>query len=137
MLAIALVLTAVAFPKGEAILHAPTKSVTVKVELARTTAQKTQGLGGRRTLARNAGMAFIFEDATRGSFSMRNTTIPLSIAFWGKRGRIQQIFDMTPCGRARCRSYTPRYPFWGALEVNRGAFRRWGVSTGDLVEIRG
>ena len=136
MLAVALALVALAFPHGEAVLRTPAKTVTVKVELAQTPAQKARGLSGRRVLPRNAGMAFIFGDATRGSFSMRNTTIPLSIAFWGKQSRIFQIVDMTPCRRAPCRAYTPRYPFWGALEVNQGAFRRWGVGRGDSVEIR-
>jgi uncharacterized protein len=127
---------ALVFPTGEAVLRTPAKTVTVRVEIARTPAQLRQGLSGRTSLARNAGMAFVFGQATRGSFWMRGVRFPLSIAFFGRRGRILEILDMTPCGRAACARYDPGVPFWGALELNRGAFGRWGVHRGDFVAIR-
>lgn len=124
------------FPKGQAILRTPAKTVAVQVELARTSEQLGQGLQGRTSLPRNAGMAFLFGRETRSRFWMKDTKIPLSIAFWGRRGRILKILDMTPCLRDPCPHYDPRVAFWGALEVNRGAFRRWGVRAGDFVAIR-
>jgi uncharacterized protein len=124
------------FPRGQAILRTPAKTVTVQVELARTSEQLRQGLQGRVSLSRNAGMAFLFGRGTRGQFWMKDTTIPLSIAFWGRQGRILRILDMAPCLRDPCPVYDPRVTFWGALEVNRGAFRRWGVRVGDFVAIR-
>ena len=136
MLPVAAALLGLAFPHGHAILRTPTRSVSVNVELARTLAQKEQGLMYRRALAPNAGMAFLWDAPVRGSFTMKNTSIPLSIAFWGRRGRIFRILDMAPCRAAPCATYDPRSPFTGALEVNRGAFRRWGVRTGARVEIR-
>src|SRR5919108_5220351 len=105
----------------------PNKTVSVNVEIARTVAQKEQGLMQRTSLAPNAGMAFLWDQPVRGSFTMRNTTIPLSIAFWGPSGRIVKILGMVPCRTVRCPAYDPHVPFSGALEVNRGAFRRWGV----------
>ena len=129
-------LASVTFPHGEAVIRTSSRTVTVRVELARTAEQQAVGLQGRRSLPRNAGMAFLFSEQTHGSFWMKNTSIPLSIAFWGRRGRILRILDMAPCRSDPCPRYDPRVGYWGALEVNRGAFRRWGVRLGDLVRIR-
>jgi uncharacterized membrane protein (UPF0127 family) len=126
-----------AFPHGTAMIRTPTKTVTVRVEIARTDAQRQQGLMGRKTLARNAGMAFLFGTPTRGQFWMKDTLIPLSIAFWNKQGRIVRILDMTPCREDPCKVYDPGVAFTGALEVNRGAFKRWGVRPGARITIRG
>jgi uncharacterized membrane protein (UPF0127 family) len=126
----------VTFPHGRALILTPAKTVTVKVEIAETTAQLQQGLMGRRSLAPRSGMAFLFATDTRGRFWMKDTTIPLSIAFWGKSGRILRILDMAPCRVDPCRAYDPHVAFRGALEVNRGAFTRWGVHRGAVVTIR-
>ena len=91
---------------------------------------------GRRALAPNSGMAFLWKSDVRGQFWMKNTSIPLSIAFWGKSGRILRILDMAPCRRDPCKIYDPKIAFRGALEVNRGAFARWGVRPGARVTIR-
>jgi uncharacterized protein len=136
MLPLALALLAVTFPQGEAVLRTPTKSVTIKVELARTPAQMQQGLMGRTSLPRNAGMVFLFGQPTNGSFWMKDTKIPLSIAFFGKRGRILRIMNMAPCLAEPCRTYSPGAAYWGALEVNQGAFKRWRVRAGNYVTIR-
>ena len=127
---------AVAFPHGTAVIRTPARTVQVRVEIAETPAQRQQGLMGRRALAPNSGMAFLWKSDVRGRFWMKNTSIPLSIAFWGKRGRILRILDMTPCRRDPCKIYDPKIAFRGALEVNRGAFARWGVRPGARVTIR-
>ena len=111
------------------------RGVTVKVEIARTPAQLQTGLSGRRTLAANAGMAFLWNADFRGQFWMKNTSIPLSIAFWGKGGKILRILDMAPCLADPCKIYDPKVAFRGALEVNRGAFRRWRVRPGAVVTV--
>jgi uncharacterized protein len=134
---VSLVLSAaVTFPHGTAVIRTPDRSVQVRVEIAETPAQRQQGLSGRRSLAPNSGMAFIWKSDVRGQFWMKNTSIPLSIAFWGKSGRILRILDMAPCLRDPCKIYDPKIAFRGALEVNRGAFARWGVRPGALVTIR-
>jgi uncharacterized membrane protein (UPF0127 family) len=125
-----------AFPHGTAVIRTPAKTVTVRVEIARTEAQLERGLMGRTALARNRGMAFLFGAPTRARFWMKDTLIPLSIAFWNKQGRIVRILDMAPCRADPCRLYDPRVAVSGALEVNRGAFKRWGVRTGARITIR-
>jgi uncharacterized membrane protein (UPF0127 family) len=67
---------------------------------------------------------------------MKNTLIPLSVAFYGARGRILRILDMAPCRSDPCRTYDPGVAFRGALEVNRGTFRHWGVRAGDRIALR-
>jgi len=126
----------ITFPHGRALIRTPGRTVTVKVEIARTSAQLERGLMFRRSLAANGGMAFLWAGDTRGKFWMKNTLIPLSIAFWGKSGRILRILDMAPCRADPCQAYDPHVAFRGALEVNRGAFRRWGVHRGAVVTIR-
>jgi uncharacterized protein len=114
----------------------PGAKVVVRVEIARTAAERQRGLMGRRTLAAKAGMVFVFPAATRGGFWMRNTLIPLDIAFYDRNGRILRILTMTPCRRDPCRIYDPRVVYRGALEVNAGAFRRWNVRVGDRLVVR-
>ena len=90
---------------------------------------------GRLSLAPNAGMVFLFDRPTTTAFVMRDTPIPLSIAFYDERGAISQILDMDPCRTEPCRLYLPRTAYVGALEVPQGAFRRFGVHEGDQIEI--
>ena len=70
-----------------------------------------------------------------GGFWMKNTLIPLSIAFFDARGRILRMLDMEPCREEDCPLYDPGVPYHGALEVNRGAFQRWGVRAGDRIRL--
>jgi len=81
-------------------------------------------------------MIFVFPDEIQGAFWMKNTLIPLSVAFYDSKGRIRRILDMAPCSQDPCRSYDPGVAFHGALEVNRGAFGRWGVRVGDTIRLR-
>ena len=66
---------------------------------------------------------------------MKDTQIPLSIAFWRAGGRIVSIMDMPPCRVDPCPSFRPATPYVGALEVHRGFFERHGVEVGDRVEL--
>jgi len=79
---------AVTFPHGTAVIRTPGPTVRVRVEIAVTPAQLAQGLSGRRALAPGSGMAFLWTSDIRGRFWMKDTSIPLSIAFWNKSGRI-------------------------------------------------
>ena len=85
----------------------------------------------RRSLAAKAGMAFLYPEAHRGGYWMKDTLIPLDIAFADGRGKIQRIFTMQPCRRDPCRIYDPRVAYRSVLEVNAGSFRRWRVRAGD------
>ena len=86
------------------------------------------GLMNRNSLPDGEGMLFIFENEQFLSFWMKNTTIPLSIAFIASDGRILDIKDMRPLDESSVLSSRPaKY----ALEVPQGWFDRAGIRTGD------
>jgi uncharacterized membrane protein (UPF0127 family) len=132
----ALFALALVFPHGTAVVTTPHARVTVRVEIADTDARRERGLMFRRSLAPRAGMAFVWPSDVTGAFWMKNTLIPLSIAFYNGRGRILRILDMAPCRADPCKVYDPKTTYRGALEVNRDAFRRWQVHVGDRIVVR-
>ena len=102
------------------------------VELAVTPEQRRQGLMFREQLGEREGMLFVFDEEQTVSFWMRDTPLPLTIAFIDARGVIVHMADMVPYSEAPVPS---RYPARYALEVNRGALQRAGIEVGDLVEL--
>jgi uncharacterized protein len=108
-------------------------AVPISVEIADTTSERAEGLMGRGSLADDAGMVFLFPEPERGSFWMKDTLIPLSIAFWDERGRIVAMLDMDPCASDPCPTYDPGVEYAGAVEVNQGFFDRHGVEVGDRI----
>jgi len=68
---------------------------------------------------------------------MKDTLIPLSVAFWDEDGWIVGIQDMEPCTEDPCPTYGSPEPYVGALEVNEGFFAEHGVTTGDRIELVG
>lgn len=102
----------------------------ITVELAATRAHRGRGLMFRETLAADGGMLFLFPAEQVLEFWMRNTRIPLSIAFADASGRIVRIADMEPFSEDAVSSAVPaRY----ALEMNRGWFEHHGVRAGDSI----
>ena len=130
--------SAAGFDRGTATVAGPSgaKPVLLQVEIARTGAQREQGLMGRRALGAKAGMVFLYAQPHQASFWMKNTLIPLDIAFYDRRGRILRILTMQPCRRDPCTVYDPNVAFRGALEVKAGSFRRWGVRAGGRIVVR-
>ncbi len=110
-------------------------SVEVPVEIADTPEEQTVGLSGRPELDSDAGMVFLVEEPAVTSFWMKDTLIPLSIAFWDEQGRIHTILDMQTCPDDSCPSYFARRPWSGALEVNQGFFADHGVEVGDQARV--
>jgi len=107
-------------------------SVSVEAELARTDAERSTGLMYRNKLEDGKGMLFIFEADQVLSFWMKNTSIPLSIAFISYDGTITDIRDMHPNTTNPVHSSrSVRY----ALEVPQGWFSGAGVKPGDKVKI--
>jgi len=105
----------------------------VKAEIAETDEEKAQGLMYRKKLPDGEGMFFVFESDQILSFWMKNTFIPLSIAYISYDGRIIDIKDMYPHDtNSVVSSRSVRY----ALEVPQGWFSRVGVRTGDIVIIK-
>jgi hypothetical protein len=88
-------------------------------------------------LPEDDGMLFVFDEATQGSFWMKDTLIPLDIAFWDADGRIHTITRMEPCDLGTdCPSYVPDEPYLFALEMNAGWFAEHGVEVGDRADGR-
>jgi uncharacterized membrane protein (UPF0127 family) len=113
------------------IVKADGEKVTLEAELAQTDEQKERGLMERTELGENRGMLFVFEEEQTLSFWMKNTLIPLSIAYIDESGTIVDIQDMQPLDETPHPSAEPaRY----ALEVNQGFFEENGISVGDRIE---
>ncbi|WP_455383448.1 DUF192 domain-containing protein [Salinispira pacifica] len=107
-------------------------SQTLTVEVAHTPKQRERGLMFRKNMPLDHGMLFVFPRDEQLSFWMKNTRIPLSIAFIASDGTIKQIADMQPESLATVPSdYSVRY----ALEVNQGYFARHEIRAGDRVAL--
>ncbi len=78
-------------------------------------------------------MLFLFPSDGQAPFWMKNTLIPLSIAFISQDGRILEVQDMAPQTEDL---HQPKQPYRYALEVNQGFFRKNGVSAGDKIEFQ-
>ena len=89
----------------------------------------------RTSLGADAGMAFLWDEPIEARFWMKDTLIPLQIAFWGKDGRIVGLAEMEPCEEGPCPTYGPDQAFVGAVETNAGWFTAHGVAVGDTVEL--
>lgn len=117
------------------IIEAGSGRVAFRVELAETDEARSRGLMGRERLAEDAGMVFLWPADSETAFHMRETLIPLSVAFFDADGRIVRMIDMEPCRVDPCPAYAPGAPYRGALEVNAGAFTRRGVRAGDRLRV--
>lgn len=98
--------------------------------VADTPDKRARGLMHRTDLPADAGVLFVFEDDHTGGFWMKNTRIPLSIAYIGADGDVLRIMDMQPCRRDPCPVYDPGVPYRYALETNRGWLDDAQVSPG-------
>lgn len=105
----------------------------ITVELARRPEEQARGLMYRRKLGENDGMLFAYDSPRVMSFWMKNTRIPLSIAFIDGAGTIIQIEKMRPFDNVS--RHVSRGPAQYALEMNQGWFEKNGVKVGDKVEI--
>ncbi len=121
------------FTRGSVEIDTEGGSVPLDVDVAKTDEQRAFGLMRREFLPENESMLFEFSEDTTSAFTMRSTLIPLSIAFFGAKGEIVKMLDMDPCEQEPCPIYDPGVIYRGAIEVNQGAFERWGVKLGDVV----
>ena len=104
----------------------------IVAELATTPAQRQLGMMMRTQMAPHEGMLFVFEQAGKQCFWMRNTLLPLSIAFVADDGRIANIAEMQPqSDDSHCSSEPVRY----VLEMNKGWFAKRGIKPG--AKLRG
>jgi len=136
-------------------------AVALYVEVADDSDEQTCGLMHRSVQPDEQGMLFVFAVDSFGGFWMRNTLIPLSIAYADAGGRIVDILEMQPVsgpnqtpyrladGRqtsladgtapppgATVVTYNPRAPYRYAIEANQGWFTRNGIQIGDSVDVQ-
>jgi len=102
----------------------------LKVEVAQSEEQRMQGLMFRKQLGRNDGMLFIFDEPAYHAMWMKNTLIPLSVAFVDKKGEILNILDMEP---QTLDSHMAAGPAVYAIETNKGWFAAKKIKPGDKV----
>ena len=104
----------------------------VRAEVADNMSARMTGLMHRESMAQNAGMVFVFEENAAHCMWMKNTLIPLSVAFIDETGAIINIADMRPHSeQSHCASRPARY----ALEMNKGWFAQRGIRAGT--KLRG
>jgi uncharacterized membrane protein (UPF0127 family) len=109
------------------------KGHTLTAEIAVTASARQCGLSHRDDLPENHGMLFIFPVLRHREFWMKDTRIPLSLAFLDKSGQILNIQKMTPMQIHE--QYPSLHPVRYALEVNQGWFKKHGIEVGDIVEM--
>jgi uncharacterized membrane protein (UPF0127 family) len=107
----------------------------IRVEDAFTAQTRARGLMFRPHVAPRSGMVFRYPGDSSGGYWMKNTLVPLSIAFFDRDGRVVRVLDMAPCRRADCPSYDPKVTYAGALEVNQGFFDEIGLTRGWRIEL--
>ena len=105
------------------------------VWVADSDAERQRGLMEVEQLAANHGMAFVFDAPTDGAFWMKDTLIPLSIAFVDGSGTIVTVREMEPCPGDPCPTYEADAPYVLAVEANAGYFEGAGIGVGDRARL--
>lgn len=102
----------------------------INAEVASTYESRMQGLMYRKTLPGNEGMLFVFTEDERHCMWMKNTYVPLSVAFIDARGKIVSIHDMEPqTENSHCAAAPARF----ALEMSKGWFKSRGIAAGETL----
>ena len=132
----AIVLVSLLWPAAATGAQLPEIALTVNghkltAEVASTDPARMQGLMHRRILPDTRGMLFVFDYVARHGMWMKNTYIPLSVAFLDEEGTIINIADMEP---NTLTTHPAAKPAKYALEVNRGWFGKRGIKPGTRVE---
>jgi len=103
----------------------------IQAEVAGTPQTRQIGLMQRKSMPIGAGMLFLFDESAAHCMWMKNTLIPLSVAFIDERGHIVNIADMQPLDEtSHCASQPARF----ALEMNQGWFKKRGIAAGALIQ---
>jgi len=119
-------------PFGLKIVELKILNASLNAEVADTPQTSENGLMFRDSLPEDRGMLFVFEQPKRASFWMRNTRIPLSIAFVDSKGKILEIESMKPLDETVVPSVSDQVAY--ALEVNQGWFGRHGIAAGAKID---
>ena len=102
----------------------------IRAEVASTMESRSQGLMQRKSMAQGSGMLFLFDQSAGHCMWMKNTLIPLSVAFIDARGEIVNIADMQPLDET---THCAERPVPYALEMNLGWFKKRGIGPGTRI----
>ena len=103
------------------------------IEVVSSSQERRKGLMNRKFLPENHGMFFIWDYRKRQCMWMRDTYIPLSVAYINNEGKILEIYDMVPHSeKSVCSIKRVKY----ALEVNKDWFEKNNINIGDMLNIR-
>jgi len=103
----------------------------LQVQVAQTPEQQTIGLMFRKSMGTNEGMLFVFDEPRQQCFWMKNTLLPLSVAFIDDRGTVTNIDDMKP---QTLDSHCSTKPVRFVLEMNVGWFDKRGIKAGSKLQ---
>ncbi len=117
---------------GVVTIEQSSNRATVQIEIAATFATRQQGLMFRQELAESAGMLFLFNADVEHGFWMKNTYLPLDIAYISSAGEVLEIRAAKPLDET---VLTPAQPYRYVLEVNQGWFERHSLGTGAKVTV--
>jgi uncharacterized membrane protein (UPF0127 family) len=106
--------------------------ILLRLEVAATEQDRETGLMNRKSLDADSGMIFVWPTETHDSFWMENTLIPLTVAFLGQDGTVQETQDMAPMTTTL---HTPALPYYYAIEANQGFFAANGIAAGDRFQL--
>ena len=120
---------------GLTIVNSSGASIRLRAEIADTDDLRLTGLMNRRSIGANEGMLFVFDREQMLNFWMKNTSIPLSIAYIGSDGVIRDILDMKPFDISV--TYPSTRPVLYALEMNRGWFMKNDIRAGCRLVLDG
>ena len=101
------------------------------VEIADENLERQAGMMHRTTMPKNEGMLFVFPYPHQSGFWMKNTTVPLSIAYIDRASRVIEIYDLHPGDEEAVESRSARVQY--ALEVNQGWFAKNGIQPGTVL----
>jgi uncharacterized protein len=106
---------------------------TVRLEVAADPSSRARGLMGRTQVPQGSGMVFLYPADVTEAFWMKNTLVPLSIAFVAADGRVVSVAEMSPCKADPCPTYAPAASYRYAVELAAGSFGAAGVGPGARV----
>jgi hypothetical protein len=111
-------------------------SCTFNVDLATTEAQKMQGLSGKKKMAKNSGMMFVYDDPQAYMFWMKDMMFPLDFV-WIKDDTIVDLHENVPVPTSEnnIARVAPKEPINKVLEINVGMIKECGIKVGDQVMI--
>ena len=123
-------------PGVKVVLGSGASALTIEAKVAATPEARSEGLMGVKSLPAGRGMLFVFREPVQVKFYMKDTLIPLDIAFISQ-GRILQIESMVPCKVEHCPLTVPKVTYEMALEVAAGTFADAEIALAAPVSIEG